>query len=57
MLHESLKQFIKQPLHLNYSKHTQSVECAVKLITTTSRRIAGSKMQIGEALCTIAGKK
>ena len=29
----------------------------MELITTASGRIAGSKRQIGEALCTIAGKK
>ena len=33
------------------------MEHAVKLTTTTSGRIAGSKKQIGVALCTIAGKK
>ena len=35
----------------------QSVECAVKLTTTASGRIAGLKWQIGEALYTIAGRK
>ena len=29
----------------------------MKLTTTASGRIAGSKRQINEALCTIAGKK
>ena len=51
------KQFVKQLLHLNYPNHTQSVERAVKMTTTASGRIAGSKRQIGEALCTIAGRK
>ena len=61
MLHEppliksytDIKQFVKQPLHLNYPNHTQSVERSVKLTTTASRRIAGAKRQIGEALYTI----
>ena len=59
MLHEppTIKQFVKQLLHLNYPNHTQSVERAVKMTTTASGRIAGSKRQIGEALCTIAGRK
>ena len=52
-----IKQFVKQLLHLNYPNYTQSVERAVKMTTTASRRIAGSKRQIGEALCTIAGRK
>ena len=52
-----IKQFVKQPLHLNYPNHTRSVECAVKLTTTASGRIAGAKRQIGEALCLIAGRK
>ena len=52
-----IKQFVKQPVHLNYPNHMQSVECAVKMTTTASGRIAGSKRQIGEALCTIAGRK
>ena len=33
----------------------QSVECAAKI--TANGRIAGSKRQIGEALCTIAERK
>ena len=33
------------------------VEHAVKLATTTSRRIDSSKRQISEALCTIAREK
>ena len=33
----------------------QSVELAAK--TTASGQMAGSKRQIGEALCTIAGRK
>ena len=65
MLHEppiikscaDIKQFVKQLLHLNYPNHTQSVELAVKMTTTASGRIAGSKRQIGEAMCTIAGRK
>ena len=65
MLHEpptiksctDIKQFVKQLLHLNYPNHTQSVERAVKMTTTASGRIAGSKRQIGEALCTTAGRK
>ena len=52
-----IEQFVKQLLHLNYPNHSQSVECAVKIATTASRRIAGSKRQIGEELCTIAGRK
>ena len=35
----------------------QSVERAVKMTTTASRRTAGSKRQIGEAPCTLAGRK
>ena len=46
-----------QPLHLNYANHMQSVEHAVKMTTTASGRIAGSNRQIGEALCSIAGRK
>ena len=65
MLHEppsiksctDIKQFVKQPLHLNYPNHTQSVERAVKLTTTASGQTAGSKKQIGDALSTIAGRK
>ena len=65
MLHEppsiknctDIKQFVTQPLHLNYPNHMQSVERAVKLATTASGRIASSKKQIGEALSTIAGRK
>ena len=46
--------------HTTQLNHTQSVERAVKLTTTTtttSKRVACSKRQIGETLCTIAGKK
>ena len=50
----NIEQFVTQPLHLNYPNHTQSVERAVKMTTTASGRIAGSKRQIGEALCTTA---
>ena len=65
MLHEpptikscaDIEQFVKQLLHLNYPNHTQSVERAVKMTTTERGRIAGSKRQIGEALCIIAGRK
>ena len=35
----------------------QFVERAVKMTTTASGCLAGSKRQIGEALCTIAGRK
>ena len=52
-----IKQFVKQPFHLNYSNHAQSVERAVKLTTTASGQIAGAKMQIGEELCNTAGRK
>ena len=47
----NIEQFVTQPLHLNYPNHTQSVERAVKMTTTARGRIAGSKRQIGEALC------
>ena len=33
------------------------MERAAKMTTTASGRIAGSKRQIGKALCTIAGRK
>ena len=46
-----------QPLHLNYPNHMQSVERAVNMTTTASGRIACSERQIGEALCSIAGRK
>lgn len=52
-----VKQFIEQPLQLNYPNHTQSVERGVKLTTEATGRIAGQKRQIGEALCTVAGRK
>ena len=52
-----IKQFVKQPLHLNYPNHMQFVERAVKMTTAASGRTAGSNRQIGVALCTIAGKK
>ena len=52
-----IEQFVKQLLHLNYPNLTQSVERAVKMTTTASGRIAGSKRQIGEALSTTAGRK
>ena len=52
-----LNQFLQSPLQLNYPSHTQSVDRAVKLTTESSTRIAGEKRQIGEALCTISGKK
>ena len=52
-----IEQVVMQPLHPNYSNHTQSEERAVKLTTTASGRIAGAKRQIGEVLCTIAGRK
>ena len=51
-----IEQFVKQ-LHLNFPNHTQSVERAVKMTTTASGRNAGSKRQIGEALCAIVGRK
>ena len=65
MLHEppliksytDIKQFVKEPLHLNYPNHTQSVERAMKLTTTASEQIAGAKRQIGEAQYTTAGRK
>ena len=50
----NVKQFVKQPLYLNYPNHSQPVERAVKLTTTP---IAGSKKPIGEALCVIVGRK
>ena len=53
----NIKQFIEHPLRLNYPNHTQAVERAVKLTTAASGRIAGQKRQMGEALCTIAGRK
>ena len=53
----NIEQFVTQPLHLNYPNHTQFVERAVKMTTTARGRIAGSKRQIGEALCTIAERK
>ena len=52
-----IEQFVKQPVHLNYPNHTQSVERAVKMTTTASGRIAGSKRQVGKALCNIAKRK
>ena len=53
-----IKQFVEQPLDLNYPNHVQSVERVVKLATTASGQIAGAKkVQIGEVLSTIAGKK
>ena len=52
-----IKQFVKQPLRLNYPNHMQFVERAVKMTTAASGRTAGSNRQIGVALCTIAGKK
>ena len=52
-----IEQFVKQPPHLNYPNHTQSVERAVKMITTASGRIADSKRKIDEALGTIDGRK
>ena len=52
-----IEHFVKQPLYLNYPNYTRFVERAAKMTTTASGRIAGSKRQIGEALCTIAGKK
>ena len=52
-----IEQFVQQPLHLNYPNHTQSVERAVKMTTPASGRIADSKKQISEALCTIDGRK
>ena len=41
----------------NYPNHTQSVERAVKMTITASGQIADSKRQIGEALCTLDGRK
>ena len=38
-----IEQFVKQPLYLNYPDNAQSVERAVKMTTTASGRIAGSK--------------
>ena len=52
-----IKQFVKQPLYLKYSNHAQPVERAVKLTATPIERIADSKKQIGEALCSIAVRK
>ena len=52
-----IEQFVSQPLHQDYPNHMQSVERAVKMATAVNGRIAGSKRQIGEALCTIAGRK
>ena len=52
-----IKQFVKQLLHVNYPNHTQFVERAVKMTTTASGRIAGSKRQIGEALCTMGSRQ
>ena len=52
-----IEQFVKQLVHLNYPNHMQSVERAVKMTTTASGRIAGSKRQIGKALCNIAERK
>ena len=52
-----IKQFVKQPFHLHYSNHAQSVESAVKLTATASGRIAAAKMQIGKELCITAGRK
>ena len=52
-----IEQFVMQPLDPNYPNHTQSEEHAVKLTTTASGQIAGAKRQIGEALCTLAGRK
>ena len=52
-----IEQLVKQLLHRNYPNHTQSVERAVKMTTTASGRIAGSKRQIGEALCAIVARK
>ena len=52
-----IEQFVKQLLHRNYPNHTQSVERAVKMTTTASGRNAGSKRQIGEALCAIVARK
>ena len=51
-----IQQFVKQPFQINYLNHMQSVERAVKMTKATGR-IAGSKRQIGEALCSIAGRK
>ena len=53
----NIQQFVKQPFQINYPNHMQSVERAVKMTTTASGRIAGSERQIGEALCSIAGRK
>ena len=53
----NIKQFLNDPLHLNYPSHTQSVERGVKLTTSATGRIAGQKRQIGEALCTIEERK
>ena len=52
-----IQQFVQQPLQLNYPNHIQSVERALKMAATPSGRIAGTERQIGEALCSIAGKK
>ena len=54
---QDIEQFVKQPLYLSYSNQMQSLERAVKMTTTASGQIAGSKRQIGEALCTIAEKE
>ena len=52
-----LNQFINMPLAINYPSHTLGVERAVKLTTQATKRIAGQKRQIGEALYAIAGRK
>ena len=52
-----LGQFIANPLQLNYPNHTQSVERAVKLTTEATSRLSGQKRQIGEAMCSLAGRK
>ena len=65
MLHEptliktytNIKQFVKQPFHLNYPNHMQLAEQAVKLTTTASGQYAGAKRQIGEALCVLLLQK
>ena len=52
-----ITQVVKHLLQQNYPNHTRSVERTVKLTTRASGRIAGSKSQIGEARCIIAGRK
>ena len=49
--------FLRQPLHLNYPTHMQSVERAVKMTTTASRRTAGSKGRLVKHCILLLGRK